>query len=183
MKFRFFIPLLLLFSFSCGNITTEPSAEEKSIFSTTVPSHLFFKNMRSSYYTSSQQRGTKVDLFQLRKIKMNASSPLIYPVIADNWMEDEAYLLIRTNEYEADFQRPLTVYWSNKEEEGMLKMGSQAGFKEQYAFALELEMMLKQDHVLQVLTEKGERVPVFETYDQKSWFLTTLRDFKKLIEQ
>ena len=139
--------------------------------------------MRSSYYSSSQQPGTKVDLFQLRKIKMDDASPLIYPVIADNWMEDEAYLLIQTNEYKNGFQSPLTLYWSNEKEEGRIEMKRPANFEHQYAFARELEKVLKQDHVLQVLTEKGERVPVFETYDQKSWFFTTLRDFRKLIEQ
>jgi hypothetical protein len=182
MKIRFFTVLSLLFSFACSNISPEEASAEKTIFSTNAPSHLFFKNMRSSYYQATQQAGTKVDLYQLRKIKTDASVPLIYPVIADNWMKDEAYLLIQTNEYEKGFQSPLSVYWSDEAAEGVIEMKSPPNFEHQYAFALELEEVLKKNYSLFVLDGNEEQVPVFESYDQKSWFLTALRDYKKLIE-
>jgi hypothetical protein len=182
MKIRFFTVLSLLFSFACSDISPEEASAEKSVFSTTAPSHIFFKNMRSSYYQATQQAGTKVDLYQLRKIKTDASVPLIYPVIADNWMKDEAYVLIQTNEYEKGFQSPLSVYWSSEKEEGVIEMKSPPNFEHQYAFALELEEALRKNYRLHVLDGNGEEVAVFEAYDEKSVFLTTLRDYKKLVE-
>lgn len=183
MKFRFFILLLLLISFSCSDIPSEQEAGARSVFSTTVPSHLFFKNMRSSYYEARQQANTKVDLYKLRKIKASNASPLIYPVIADNWMKDEAYLLIQTNDYPDGLKSPLTVHWSGESQQGLIEMGSPANFQHQYAFALELEKVLKRSIALEVVDSKGQKVPFLESYEEKSWFLTTLRDYKKLIEQ
>lgn len=183
MKIRFFTVLSLLFSFACSDISPEAASAEKSFFSTNAPSHLFFKNMRSSYYQATQQAGTKVDLYQLRKIKSDNSRPLIYAVIADNWMKDEAYLLIQTNAFEKGFQSPLAVYWSDEKEEGVIEMKSPANFEHQYAFAIALEEVLKKNYSFYIMDENEERTPVFESYDQKSWFLTTLRDFKKLTEK
>ena len=138
--------------------------------------------MRSSYYQSRQQANTQVDLYQLRKIQSDTSTPLLFPIIADNWLQDEAYLLLQTNEYKEDFQSPLTVYWSNDTAEGSIQMKDPPNFEHQYAFALELEKVLKNKSALKVVDGRGEQIPVFESYDEKSWFLTTLRDFKKLIE-
>ncbi len=182
MNFRFLFLLVLLFFWSCGESPPPGEAKKDIIFSTTDPSYLFFKNMRSSYYEQSQQPNTRVDLYRLRKMTAPSDQPLIFPVIADNWMQDEAYLLIQTKDYPGGYTDPLRVFWKNGAEEGMIEMQSPPHFEHHYDFALALNEALKKDYTVEMENQQGERIPVFERYDQKSGFMTTVRDFKKLVE-
>ncbi len=182
MNFRLLFLLAFLFFWSCGESPEKDTTNISSIFSTTAPSHLFFKNMRSSYYEQSQQPNTRVDLYRLRKLSAPSNQPLIYPIIADNWMKDEAYLLVQTNEYEGGFSSPLKIFWKNGNEKGMIEMKSPPNFDHQYEFALALNDLLKKDYNLEIENEQGERASIFEKYDQKSGFMTTVRDFQKLVE-
>ncbi len=153
----------------------------QSRFSTTPPSHLYFKNIRSTFYELTTQPGTRIDLYRYRRFSQTTDRPILYPLIVDNWMEDEAYLAIRPNDYEGGFSDTLQVFWSASDSSGVYRLES-ARWEDQYRLAMQLDESLKQRHKLEIRTSEGRIVPIFETRGDRDHFQTTIRDFQRLTE-
>lgn len=173
--------MALLFS-SCDEAASGRFSIGGAFFATSTPSELYFNNMRSSYYEAAQDSGTQINLYRLKRLTPKTEIPQLIPIIAHNWLAEEAYLLIQPNEYENGFRSPLTVYWKNGEEEGKIVLEQPDDYEAQYRFAAELDQALKNKYGLEVLSEQGRRVQLFGQYDQKSRFMTTIRDFRNLID-
>ena len=174
----------MAFASACGNenLREEERKKSKGLFHTTDPSRLYFKNIRSASYQLTEQPGTRVEFYQLRQFDPSPGRPVLIPVIANNWMQDEAYLLIRTNEYVGGFADTLRIFWTASDSSGSFDLTA-AGFPQQYAFARRLSAALRAGHELRILTAGADTVPVFSNYGDRSHFQTTLRDFEKLIER
>ena len=154
--------------------------KQGSEFHTTPPSLLYFKNIRSTSYTQTEQANTRVELFQLKKLDLNTNRPIIYPVIANNWLAEEAYLLIKTNDYVNGFKE-ITIEWEESNESQSLSMGT-PNFKNQYQFGLTIYELLNKGVDIRTRDELGNLVNLFDNYGDKSAFQTTMNDYLKLIE-
>jgi len=153
----------------------------KEQFRTTEPSRIYFNNVRSSSYYSQRQAGTRIDTYRLRKLANATDRPLLTPLIVNNWMEDEAYIFIRKNEFEQGFSDTLTVKWLSQADSGYYYLPL-ANKENQYQFAGQLYESLQQKHRLYVKNEAQEFVPLFDDYNDKQQFRTVLKDYYRLTE-
>jgi hypothetical protein len=178
-----YLPLFLFAGclLGCQPASPPSNATGDARFHTTDPGRLYFKNMRSSAYAMEEQAKTRIELYQLRRFSSTAQRPVFIPVIANNWLADEAYLFIQTNEFERGFAVPLTYIWEGSGLQGLSSL-QPASIGRQYEFAMELYEHLAQKHVLQVLCADSTLAPLFENQEDRLHFMTTIRDYRRLTE-
>lgn len=149
-------------------------------FRTTTPSQLFFKNIRSSSYNVQRKEDTKIDRYTLKKFSRTADRPILYPVIVNNWLEDEAYIFIEKNNY-PDFSDTISVRWESDTTAGQFDI-HHFNRPNQFEFAGQLYEVLLRNYQIYVKNSRGQWVPLFaENYDRNN-YLITLRDYYQLIE-
>ena len=64
-----------------------------SKYHTTPPSLLFFKNVRSGFYPSTEQSGTRITFYTLNRCNKQQQA-MVIPYIASDWLNDRAYLML-----------------------------------------------------------------------------------------
>lgn len=192
--FVFFCFVLLVSLSTCQNdsshamhyvaTTTETTAEQSSFFVNDA-SHVYFKNVRAYYYDEKPGPGAnsaeRMKLYQLRKFSDTPDRPILFPVIVDNWIKDEAYLFIEENEYVGGFKKPLTVLAIEAKDTSTIEL-TRPTMDAQLAFAELLKTRLEADQVLLILDSMGTATPIFTDKQDQLNFLTTLKDYKKLTE-
>jgi hypothetical protein len=173
--------ILASFTWSCQPASAPSNATGDARFHTTDPGRLYFKNMRSSAYTMEEQAKTRIELYQLRRFSSTSQRPIFIPIIANNWLADEAYIFIQPNEFERGFAAPLTYAWEGG---GLLGLSTlqPASIGRQYEFAMELYEHLAQNYTLQVLCADSTLAPFFENQEDRLHFMTTIRDYRRLTE-
>ncbi len=175
--------ILLFLLLSCNGNKKDPvQPEGASRFRTTAPSHLYFKNIRSIHYEMTTEPDTRIDLYKFRRFSETDRRPILYPVIVDNWMQDEAYLLIRPNDYRGGIPDMLQVEWQNTRDSGRYLLQS-ADWTDQHRFAQQLYQSLQEKHQLLLLDKEGNFVPLFDDKQDQISFLTTMRDYYRLTER
>lgn len=182
----FTIGIGLMLLCACGNggePATDGEEKDDRMFRTTPPSLLYFKNMRSTNYSVEEHPNTRVELYRLRRFGETTQHPLLIPLIANNWMEDEAYLFIEPNKFEGGFYDTLRVFWSAGDDSSGVYELARAGLPQQYEFARGLAESMRKGHELRVLTAEADTVPIFDDQASRSHFLTTVRDYERLTEQ
>ncbi len=172
-----FSPLLILSLALLACSQPPPEQTKDKRFHITAPSLLYFKNMRSTAYEESTQPGTRIELYRLRRFSETDERPILYPIIANNWLEDQAYLYLRANEYEKGYARPIRIRWP---EGGDTLHASNR--EEQYRFALNIYEQLKEGKELKVLSQDSTFVPIYENRQDRSHYLTTVQDYLRLTE-
>jgi len=182
MKNQLIAASIALSFLACSNEQPEDGGQQFPAFQTTAPSQLYFKNMRSTYYRQTVKAGSRTDLYRLRSFSDTEQRPLIYPVIANNWMADEAYLLIETNDYVGGWPDTLQIKWQSDADSGRLELPT-ARLKEQYQFALQLNEKIRQNHDLRIKKADGAWVPLFENQKDRRNYQTTLNDYRRLTEK
>ena len=181
MKIKSIATCLLGLLFACSSPDT-PAEGQRSLFRTTQPSHLYFKNIRSNSYQMETQTGTRVDLYQLRSSADTKGRPMLYPVIADNWMEDEAYIFLEPNDFTEGFSDTLRVAWRTQRDSGRYELAPH-NREGQFRFAQQLYEGLRAGYRFHIRTADGDYAPLFQNNRDRRNFLTTLRDYNKLIEK
>ncbi len=182
MKIKSIAAILLTFLLACSSPEAPPAKDGPAIFRTTQPSHLYFKNIRSNSYRLETQAGTRVDLYRLRSADDTNERPILYPVIADNWMADEAYIFLETNDFEAGFSDTLRVAWQSERDSGRYELAPRDR-EGQFRFAQQLYEGLRSGYRFRIQTAGGDYAPLFENNRDRQNFLTTLRDYNKLVEK
>lgn len=163
----------------CTNTQQQPSDTTEAAFRTTSPSLLYFKNMRSIYYNMEEQEGSRIERYQLKQFAKDTKRPIIYPVIANNWLNDEAYLMLKTNGFIHGFAQPLQI--KIIEQDTLLTLASSTN-KGQYLMATGIYEALKAGYTLEVTGEDRTTYPLFDDKLDKSHYMMTLRDYLRLIE-
>ncbi len=92
MKKSLFLFIIFLLFFGCSDVKP-PKENKDSPFRTTVPSQIYFKNMRSLHYTETDTKQEGVKRFEPKSIEKNAIRPKVFPIIYQNWLKDEAYIV------------------------------------------------------------------------------------------
>ncbi len=175
---------LFLIVVACERLPENTDRKPDPLFSTTAPSRLYFKNMRSFYYRQSTKPETKIDLYTLKKIPEKADRPLLIPIIADNWLQDEAYLLLEPNDHPAWRADTLNIKWEDPKTgaSGAIAMAN-PNILMQLDIAGFLEMHLNSGHRISFLSQNNDWQPLFTQREDISNFLTTTKDYVRLTEQ
>lgn len=140
---------------------------------------LYFKNMRSAYYEQTELPGARTELYRLRKFSQLKQQNIIIPVIANNWLEDEAYLLLEATG--PAFAVPLTIRWRTGPDEGIYRVQPDSADK-QYELAMRLFESLQAGHRLSAMSTDSTWIPALEGTDARSYYSTTVRDYLRLTE-
>lgn len=111
---------------------------------------------------------------------MTDERPILYPLIVNNWLEDEAYLFLEKNNYPY-FGEPIIIKAVNDTLFSTFEIGV-FNKKNQYEFAREIYKSLKEGNLLEIKTKEETYVPIFQNYEDKSNFMMTMRDYYRLIE-
>ncbi len=151
----------------------EQATEVNKRFRATAPSVLYFKNIRSSYYTSTQDPETRIDYYSLRKWR-DADSP-IYPVIAHDWLHDAAYIQLISNNFE-----PIELQIGDATKTLKLDMDS---LEKSTAIALQINNALKNQESISILHADNTPEIILEDTRTKTNFLITINDYLRLVEQ
>ena len=150
---------------------------------TTQPSRLYFANMRQSQYYHERGRGTRIDTYRHRKFSNSTKRPLIIPTIIDKWMEDEAYIFLRRNDY-PDYSNYITLQWRTAQDSvlGSYELQRQSRQK-QYELAGEIYDQLLQEHKIYVLQADSTYARMYADKDDRQAYLTTMKDYYRLTER
>lgn len=180
-------PLVLLFFLLFSACDAPPSDADRTPdkrFRTTQPSRLYFKNMRAYYYNQEVQPGTKVDLYTLKKFSQSDNIPLLIPTIADNWLQDEAYIFLYPNANEAIAVDTLQLKWeaADSEEQGTFSLTDETVL-EQFELANWLYEHLSNGHKIRFLGTDNEWHELFTSQENRLNFIKTMQDYYALIEQ
>jgi len=128
-------------------------------------SELFFRNVRQIYYDRSSPDGTW-QAYRFGDRYTGNDRPVIQPVIVINWLKDEAYLLIETNEAlgqeefleviisDSTSSRTDTLILKERGRERMLEFGSK--LYEAVMANYKISVLLE-DSYIPVLTDKTDR--------------------------
>jgi len=181
MKKIIFLLIPFSFFFACQKNNKPKQFTGDQQFKTTDPSRLYFKNIRSVSYYSSRKANSKIDIYKSRKLAQTDKRPILYPMILDNWLDNEAYLFIEKNAY-PQFANPLTIKAARDTTTQIFKIGV-FNKKNQYAFAENIYNALNDKQALSVKTKDGVFVPILENYQDKTNFVMTVKDYFKFIEK
>ncbi|MCO6487676.1 MAG: hypothetical protein J5I98_04620 [Phaeodactylibacter sp.] len=173
---------LWIILFSCGGQGGQTgSAAGELPYRTTAPSLLYFKNIRSAYYEMSEQPGTRIELYRLRKFSGPSAAPLLVPVIANNWLKDEAYLFLEPAEYDGAYATPITVRWEAPADTSIYRL-QPATVARQRELALHLYEGLRAGRQASILAADSTWAPLFGGNDIRDSYSTAIRDYLRLTE-
>ncbi len=141
-------------------------------------SELFFRNVRQIFYDRSSPDGTW-QAYRFSDRHLGNERPVILPIIVINWLKDEAYLLIDTNELLSeegyleviisDFStsKSDTIILNHRGRERMLEFGSQ------------LYEAIQANQKIEVRS-KGKFLPVLHEGIDRETFRVTMSDYYRL---
>lgn len=178
MKFSVLL-FLSLFLFSCVPPPSNPVIVDKR-FRTTAPSSLYFKNIRSSSYTTTQDPVTRIDYYKLRQWKKQVQSPIIYPIIVHDWMNDAAYIQLQPNGFSGLAKDIIQLKIVDKPHRLDL---SKNDFAASTDLAIQIQNAIVADEIISIRTTDSTSLILLEDRLEKNNFLTTLKDFLKLVER
>ena len=171
---------ILLLLLSCHGGSGPPPGETDPRFRTTPPSRLYFLNMRSSAYTQLREPGSGLDLYRLRQWSAIKPQPPLIPLIADNWLQDEAYLRLWLDKavFPDDTVR---VAWASPSDTGQYVSTGRSPAA-QLALARQLANALRAGHRLNVVGRGEGSQALLDSPTESKLFLQTLSDYLSLIE-
>lgn len=181
---RYLYVMLLLALIACQPAESEqktPSHREERLFRTTDPSHLYFKNIRSVKYTVEEQPQSRIELYRWAQFSTTPKRPILYPVIANNWLQDEAYLFLETNDFEKGFAQPLTLQLATKGDTTVVQLAPPTP-QAQHELATALRKHLLQGGNVMVQAADSSFYPVLKDNRDRQYFVTTVKDYLKLTE-
>ncbi len=179
----FCLTVSILFLSACDfSVSPDPEGPDPR-FRTTPPSHLFFLNTRSSAYQKTSDPDTRIDHYRLRQWGQQDQTPPILPVIADNWLQEEAYLLLEQPGGRENLSDSTQIFWKSKDDSGHFFLISRDTLA-QLDLALEINRALQAGHELRLARPGDAReVLLFENLSERRLFAQTLRDYLKLVER
>lgn len=173
---------LLVFAllYACGDTPPKHSNQPRQLFRTTAPSRLYFKNMRSYYYNQDTKSDTRIDVYTLKAFSDDATHPILLPIIMDNWLEDEAYILLEQNAYPA-WTDTLQLKWSDETQVKIITI-STLTLAQHYELAKRLFDDLKQGHKIRYYTTTKEWKVLYANQTERANFLSVMKDYYNLTE-
>lgn len=178
---RILLFIVAIFLSAC-NLTPEKRVDQNQAkFSTTADSRLFFKNVRQIYYDREIPKNTKLEVYRFGKRSLASDKPVINIALVNNWMYDEAYVIMEPNGY-FDNMSSIEVEWQDtvSKQSGVYRFTY--GPKDtHFTFASEIYQSVLAGHKLQVLNEDKQWVNLFQTETDRDNFRKTMKDFYRLV--
>ena len=172
---------------SCtNNQVRENSSDPSSLYFVDDADHLFFKNTRAYYYDQSRGPGSdesqRPNLYQLKKISKRKDRAILIPIIVDNWIKDEAYLMLTSNDFDEGFYSPFTIARvAGSDTTAVVQEGR--SMPQQTTFAQAIAKMLEKEADFLIKNEKEEWVSLFADPNDRLHYLTAIRDYQRLVQK
>jgi len=175
--------LLFLLCFSVSVFTGCKIDRETTIdrsrftFNITPDSHLFFKNVRQLYYDVEDLPEAKWRVYRFSDRK--EKSPAIHPTIVIDWVKEESYLLLESDDQLAN--EPLfQVYEHNPQTERKYAYYlAERGKENMLEFATKLYEGIMAGHAFTVVINGKEEPFLLE--DEREKFRIVMADYYRLI--
>lgn len=153
--------------------------QPRTMFKTTPPARLYFKNMRSVYYDQLAGRPDSMDYYRLRQFPDPKDSPVLQAVIADNWLRDEAYLLLEFNAFPGAPKDTFRLVLRAGEQEEILRL-AQVDPEAHQVVARQLLLALEAGREVLWQSEQGQTYKLFDSDSERSAFRTTTADYQRM---
>lgn len=147
--------------------------DEDPIFKVSSPSRLFFQNTRSHLYQLVSQKNGRIDYYYWKE--QSKDSP-IDVVIADNWLAEEAYLLLNFNE---DL---LEEEWTITNSDEVIFNNEPSTNRAHYDTALNIYRALQDGDSLYIRSG-DESIELFPEEADRANFKVIVKDYLRLIEK
>jgi len=171
--------ILIILSLSGCKIDRDKKVDRARFqFETGDDSELFFRNVRQIYYDRNSPDGTW-QAYRLSDRYRGNERPLILPVFVINWLKDEAYLLIDTNEIlsEEDYLEVIIKDPANGKSDTLTL--NQRGRDRMLEFASKIYEAIQSGKKINVKS-KGEFLPVLNEDIDREIFRITMSDYYRL---
>lgn len=180
INFYWFYVGLLAFA-GCGEgPPTNPVVIDRR-FRTTPPARIYFQNIRSTAYQLEQSTGDWTYYYVLRSFTQAEDAPLLYPVIADIWMEDQAHLLLRLAEKPDSLPVSLKVTWQANADSGSYRLDTLHPVS-LYEMSLQIDRSLRLGHRLSIQFDGQTAVPLLTDSRHRDQFRLVIQDYLRLTE-
>lgn len=170
--------LLILLLVGCKIDRDKPVDRNKFTFHMADDDNLFFRNVRQIYYNRYSPDG-KWQAYRFKDFYEGNDRPLIIPVIVINWLQDEAYLLIDTNEFLSDEDHLSVVIAETIQHKADTISLSQRGRENMLEFASKIYEGIQQQRKMHVKS-KNEYLPLLVNDDDRESFRITMSDYYRL---
>jgi len=172
--------ILIILSLAGCKIDHEKKADRTRFqFEIGDDSELFFRNVRQIYYDRSSPDGTW-QAYRFGDRYRGNERPVILPVIVINWLKDEAYLLIDTNEIlsEEDYLEVIITDPATSKSDTLTL--NQRGRERMLEFGSQLYEAIQSNQIITVRS-KGAFVPLLTEETDREAFRITMSDYYRLI--
>jgi hypothetical protein len=170
--------LIILLLGSCKIDRDKKVDRSKFQFTFGDDSELFFRNVRQIYYDRSSPDGTW-QAYRISDRYLGNERPVILPVVVINWLKDEAYLLIDTNELlsEEDYLEVIISDSSTSRSDTVIL--NQRGRDRMLEFGSQLYEAIQANQKIAV-KNRGEFLPVLNEGIDREAFRVTMSDYYRL---
>ncbi|MGB3182552.1 MAG: hypothetical protein WBB45_14260 [Cyclobacteriaceae bacterium] len=173
--------ILLIFIAACSSDQEKRVSRENIRFTTSDASELFFKNVRQTSYDKQGLPGSDIQIFRLSDRNMNPDHPVVNLAIALNWMYDQAYLVVETNEY-LDDEENVIVNWKDPDTDSTGTYVFEGGSKEDnFRWAVDIYTSIQDDHDLYIMVNDKEE-PLMDDKAEREAYRRTMLDYLRLVD-
>ncbi len=142
-------------------------------------SELFFRNVRQVFYDQSSPDGTW-QAYRFSDRYLGNERPIVLPVIVINWLKDEAYLLIDTNELLSEEGYLEVIISDSSTSKSDTVILNQRGRERMLEFGSHLYEAIQANQKI-VVKSKGFLVPILDEQIDREAFRITMSDYYRLI--
>lgn len=169
------LPVLLSLS-SCKIDQDRKADPARFNFSVGDDADLFFRNVRQIYYDRQSPDG-KWQAYRLKDRYTGADRPLLTPVIVIQWLKDEAYLLIESNEL-LDNEDVLSVVIQRPEVSDTLTLNTR-GRERMLEFGSKIYDAIQEKREMKIKVN-GTYQPFLDVPEDRESFRIPMGDFYRL---
>ena len=140
---------------------------------------IYFKNIRSFYYSLEEREDAGFNLYRLKKRRIDTLNPNFQLAIVQNWRQDQAYIIFETNDaWEKPDTMQLAVSDGNNHDTIRISTWNSI---EQYFFSAHLYMALREKENTYQLLVNNKWTPTLANGDDRSNLKIVLKDYFKLV--
>jgi hypothetical protein len=173
--------ILLLLIIACSGDNEKRVSRENVRFDTSDAAELFFKNVRQTAYDKQGLAGSDIEIYRLKERSTKENYPVVNLAIALNWMHDQAYLVVETNEYLRN-EDSVVVNWNDPSGDAQGRYIYAGGSKEDnFRWAVDLYTSIQDDHELSIMVN-GKEEPLMNEEADREAYRRTMLDYLRLVD-
>lgn len=152
-------------------------------YASSEASKLRFRNVRSLFYDKEEIAQNRMKLLRLKDRYQGHDRPVLNLAIVNNWMYDEAFVLVEPNAWFPD-PDSIVVHWSKNEGKVRGRYVYRKSNKDaHFTFASEVYRGVLRGYQLEVADASGKRHVLMGGRNQdRAVFRKTMTDFYRLVD-